>query len=170
MTKTIKSIWLVILGLSMCLLSTTAKGYSAEMRIIKKKSNVTYLSDMKPVSVKGKYMQDKDSEGNKIDLSGIGFEKGLCVSSDSELTYRLDGKYSTLKAVIGNDSAFAEYTGKLIFEVYADGKKIYESKPIGQNEKKEIKVPLEAAKEINLKVKNNGSFSNFAVWAEAHLL
>lgn len=140
-----------------------------EPSIIEKDDKVTYLSDLEPISADSEYTKDQDREGKTIDLKDQVFKKGLCVNSESELIYKIDGKYSGFKAVVGNDSSYAEYTGKLTFIVYADEKKVYESKPLGQADIKNIAVGLNNAQEITLKISDNGESSGFAVWADAYL-
>ena len=166
----IKKRGFIVLGVIFILFMLNLTGVqSATNNVISKKEGVSYLSDMLPVSVKGNYLKDKNVEEVKINLSGVIFEKGLSLTSETELAYAAQAKYGTFKAVVGNDFAFAEYTGKLIFEVYADGKKIFESKPLGQKENETISVQITGAKEITLKIR--ASFpTKFAAWADAQLL
>ena len=160
---------LIVLGIIFVLFIFGLTGaQSATNTVIFKQKGISYLSDVKPASAKGSYLKDKNTEGRRINLNGVIFEKGLSLASETELTYSTKGKYKTFKAVVGNDFAFSEYTGKLIFEVYADGKKIFESKPLSQTESESIDVSITGVKEVILKIK--GSLpTKFAAWADAQM-
>lgn len=170
MSREIRRRGLIILCVVGSILLMNERSFSLGVKntVIFKKNNVSYLSDMRPASAKGKYTKDKNIEGSRIILGRFIFEKGLTFTTGTELEYATKGKYKMLKAVIGNDFAFSEYAGQLIFEVYADGKKIYESRPLVQKENETIGVPITGAKIITLKVK--GSIpTNFVAWADAQL-
>lgn len=159
---------LLVLGVIACLFYTISQVYSEDEQIIEAKSYIKYVSDMEPILAIGKYIKDKDVEGNLIDLGTIKFEKGLCVpSNNSKFTYKIPTDSSIFKAVVGNDNAFAEYPGELTFIIYVDDQKVYESKPIKQNEKEEISVSVKRGSKITLEVKDDGTPTNYAVWADA---
>lgn len=73
---------------------------------------------------------------------GIKYEKGLCVSFTSELTYNLDRKYTYFKCIIGHHDYYPEYKGLLVFRVFVDGGKIYESRQMGAGDSEEVNVTV----------------------------
>ncbi len=127
----------------------------------------TYLSDLEPLYSTGDYLKDMDEEGVLITVQGSEFKKGLCVSSNSELTYDLDGEYDYFKCVIGHHDDFPEYKGKLKFTVLADGKKIYESAMMRAGDSEELDLTVKDVKQLTLIVKDNGISSSYVVWANA---
>lgn len=153
-----------------------------------------YVSDIDPVDVKQyfppeyKYEVDvwgfkKDTNvtGGKLRLDGQVFEKGLGVHSYCSLTYKLGGKYSQFKSVIGLDDS-TRYLGEpgfgaVIFQVLVDGK------PAAEYPSGIVKKKGDKASELLIDLKGKGSLTLVAAfdptslhvlgranWADAHLI
>ena len=170
MRKNIRNLCLIISGLFIfsLVIAVNQKCCAAE-ETSKAGSAVVYLSDLKPIPESYSYIADKDTEGNPLMINGAQFKKGLCVNSNSELIYRIGGKYSAFKVIVGPGDAFSEYKGKLTFAVYGDGKKIYESKPLSVKETEEINVKVEDVVDLSLKVNDDGQHTRAAIWGGASL-
>jgi len=137
---------------------------------IETKKAVVYLSDMKSLSPEAaSYFMDKNKEGLHLMINGEEFKKGISINTNSALIFEIEGKYSTLKVVVGHDDAYLEYKGKLTFIIQGDGKKIYESKPLSAKQKEEISVDVTGVRKLHLIVNDDGLHSPFAVWANASL-
>lgn len=107
-----------------------------------------------------------------ISLRGKKFFKGVSVHSKTELTYELDGKYKKLLSTIGIDDE-AKGKGDVVFAVYGDGKKLFDSGSItGKSRPRPIEVGLKGVKELKLVVDFGRDLDTMdrAVWADAVLV
>lgn len=98
----------------------------------------TWLSDMDWVSATGSWGpverdmsngENAAGDGNPIRLNKVAYAKGLGVVPDSTVTYDLGGRCSRLNTDIGIDDEVDTRGsgGSVVFQVYANGKKIYDS-------------------------------------------
>jgi len=170
MKKNLRNLRILMFGLLIFSLIITVAGtcIAAEEKT-ENKTAAVYLSDLKPVPESSPYIADKDVEGNALQIKGLKFKKGLCVNSNSELIYRIDGKYSTFTVAVGPGVSYLEYPGKLTFDIYADGKKIHESKPLAVKEIEEISVKVVDVRDLSLRVNDDGKHTRFAIWGDASL-
>ena len=131
-----------------------------------------YLSDRNPLKASGKFWKDQDIEGNSPAIGDHAFVKGLCVQSRSEIQYAIESGYSTFYALVGNDPAYAEYKGSVSFEVYVDGHRSFKSRPLktGIGDIEEVRIDISGARELVLKVEDNGIATDYAVWAVAKVI
>ena len=83
----------------------------------------------------------------------------------------MNGQYSRFTAKVGVDAA-TEGRGSVTFEVYADGKKIWESPVMsGLDAPRDVDVEVKGAKRLRLVVGDagDGNKSDAADWIEAVL-
>jgi hypothetical protein len=144
-------------------------------------SALKYLSDLPIVSsINGWGPVEKDrsngetgaSDGNPIRLDGITYAKGLGVHANSEIVYNLTGGYDTFNAVIGVDDEVGN-NGSVIFQVFADGVKVYDSGVrTGAQPAIPISVNIAGATQLKLVVTNAGDGNAFdhADWADARII
>ena len=143
-------------------------------RIPKDKSkDIVYLSDLKPESAKqgwGKLIFDKSVEEKPLTIANTIFEKGLGTHAHSEIIYRLDNGYSFLEGFIGLDQEVV--AGSIIFQIYGDDEKLYESKILSYFTKPEkFSVSVKGKKKLRLVVTDagDGSGADHADWADIKL-
>ena len=131
-----------------------------------------YLSDRDPLKASGRFWNNKDTEGNPPAIDGHVFVKGLCVQSRSEIEYAIEPGYNTFYALVGNDPAYAEYKGSISFEVYVDGRRQFKSRPLkaSTGDIEEVRIDVSGAKDLVLKVEDNGTATDYAVWAVAKIV
>lgn len=89
-----------------------------------------YLSDLQSAYAYvgwGTMTKDKSIGGNTITLNGIPYLKGLGVHAFSGVECRLGGIASRFQADIGVDDEVGAGKGSIVFQVYADGMKLYDS-------------------------------------------
>jgi hypothetical protein len=107
-----------------------------------------------------------------ITLAGITYQKGLGVHANSNLAYDLTGKgYTTFTSDIGVDDEVGAL-GSVIFQVWADGMKLYDSGLMtGSTATKSIIVPVAGKNIFSLVVigGNDGIDYDHADWADAML-
>jgi alpha-galactosidase len=92
-------------------------------------SGTNYLSDLQPVYAYtswGTLLSNESIAGDPITLNGKKYAKGLGANTYAGFEYRLGGMASRFESDIGVDDD-AGSNGSVIFQVYADGVKIYES-------------------------------------------
>ncbi len=120
----------------------------------------------------GEPQVDKNCVGERMSIGGKGFDRGVGSHADSLMHVELDGKVQAFTAKVGVDDR-TEGKGTISFQVYADGKKLFDSGLMkGGDPAKEVNVPLEGARHLMLIVGSGGddvSYDN-ANWAEAELV
>ena len=88
--------------------------------------------------------QPRRQRRQAITLNGKEYDKGIGVAINSSVTYNLDGKYARFFSDIGvDDSTGGE--GSVTFQVWADGKKIFDSGVIHGNDAKKASTPTSPA-------------------------
>lgn len=133
------------------------------------------VSSLKPVTATTGWGQigiDKSVDNNPIKIDGKVYDSGLGVHADSDLVYSLDGKYKSFKATVGLDDEVGS-NGSVIFEVYLDGVKAFDSGVMtGDSKAKDINLSVVGVKEIKLSVRGAGDGINFdhADWGNPVLL
>ncbi len=121
--------------------------------------------------------KDLSVEGNRITLLGedgqdVEYDKGLGTHANSEIVYDLSDKdYGMFEAYVGVDREMKNSdASSLSFEVYADGKKVFDSGVMNVNTpKKHVLVPIIGVSELKLIAKDggNGNGGDHADWADA---
>ncbi len=144
-------------------------------------NTTTFLSVLNPTSATngwGSYERDKSNgesgpaDGNTLTLNGTTYTKGLGVHANSDLTYNLGGQYSTFASDIGVDDE-AGNSGSVIFQVYLDGVKVYDSGVMtGSSATKQISFNTSGKSTLRLMVTDAGNGATFdhGDWAGARLL
>jgi chitodextrinase len=146
-------------------------------------STAAYLSDLTWTSSTngfGPVEKDKSNgenaagDGKTITLNGVTYPKGLGVHAASEIKYNLAGKYSRFVSDIGVDDEMVNTAvSSVVFQVYADGVKIYDSgtmTPTTATQK--IDVDISGKNELRLVVTDggNGISSDHGDWANAQVV
>lgn len=140
-----------------------------------------YLSDLNWLSATnewGPVERDKSNgkqvsgDGKTITLNGITYSKGLGVHANSEVTYALNGQYSTFLSDIGVDDEVGS-NGSVAFQVWGDGIKLYDSGVMtGSSSTKLVNIDISGVNVLKLVVTNGGDNINYdhADWANARLI
>ena len=138
----------------------------------------TYLSDMawtSAVSGWGPVEKDKTNgdqgsgDGGPLILNGVTFAKGLGAHANSDIRYNLAGSCSTFSAQVGVDDD-AGNNGSIVFQVLADGVKIYDSGPVyGWGATQSVNVSVAGKNELALIINDagNGAAWDHGDWADA---
>lgn len=133
-----------------------------------------YLSDLAWSSMTngwGAVQKDQSINGSPLTLSGTIFPKGLGTHAVSESRYLLAGSCTRFKASVGVDDATGA-NGSVVFQVYADATKIYDSGiMLGTTATKTVDVSVAGASQLRLMVTNGGDNidSDHADWALARI-
>lgn len=110
-------------------------------------------------------------DGRTISLNGQTYASGLGVHSNSALTFTLNGQCSTFASDIGVDEEVGT-KGSVVFQVYADGIKLYDSGLMtGSSGTKNVNVSVAGRKQLKLVVTDagDGLYYDHADWANARL-
>ena len=135
-----------------------------------------YLDAIKPVSVSQGYgelaINKNIADGKPLKIAKKEYLRGLCTHANSRIVYDLEGQYSRFQSWIGVDSSVS---GSVIFEIYLDGKKIYNSPLIVKSDfdyQGWVDVDVKGGKKLELVVTDGGDGINadHADWAEARLI
>jgi len=106
-----------------------------------------YLSDIVPHSAtqrRGSLRPDRTVDGQRLRVGGIQFAKGLGTRSAARISYRLYGAYERFETRVGIDDEFKPPAPiELGFEVWGDGRKLWESGPVASG-----RPPVSAAVDI----------------------
>lgn len=145
------------------------------------KDAAVYLSDVQPDSVNqwtGVPELNRNFWGRPFQINGKKFQKGISVFPNSEIIYRLDGRWHTFSAVVSADlNPYANLKkedyrgGKIQFGVYGDGDELFVSRVMDVNASpQKIEIPITGIKELKLVVRTQDwlpYFAQCANWIEA---
>jgi alpha-galactosidase len=113
----------------------------------------------------------ESGDGKLMSIDGQGYYRGIGVKAESAIKFRLDGKYKTFVSDIGLDDQ-SKGKGSVRFQVWADGKKLFDSGEVrGTAKARTITVPVQGKQELWLVVTDagNGNAHDYANWANARL-
>ncbi|GHF36000.1 hypothetical protein HNQ07_001389 [Deinococcus metalli] len=116
--------------------------------------------------------ETKGGDGRTLTLNGKTYSTGLGVHANSTVTFALGGQCATFASDIGLDDEVGT-RGSAVFQVWADGVKLYDSgKMTGSSATKSLSVSVAGRKELKLVVTDAGDKNYFdhADWANARLL
>lgn len=137
--------------------------------------NKVYLDELEPIFVQqdfGELLTNQGIDQSSLELAEVKYNKGLATHANSTIIYQLDGNDSNFHAIIGLDSGQACEDGSIVFLVYIDDKKIYQSAEF-QHTSTPITLDLDItdASVIVLKVNDTGDGikCDHATWADAYL-
>ncbi|HVT89658.1 MAG TPA: NPCBM/NEW2 domain-containing protein [Tepidisphaeraceae bacterium] len=141
----------------------------------------TYVSDLTPTSASngyGPYEKDKSNgesaagDGHTLTINGTTYSKGLGVHAASDISYNLSKQYTQFISDIGVDDEKGG-GGSVIFQVYLDGVKSYDSGIMkGSDSSKTVNLSVAGVNTLRLVVTNggDGADNDHADWAGARLL
>jgi len=146
---------------------------------------VVYLSDFQPTRVQvyaNNFERDVSNDKGKIVLNNVFYKKGLFTHAPALVSYILDGKYLRFESYVGLwDSGnpnrgkrgdFAGTKGSVIFEVWVDSQKKYDSGVLLWNNTEHISISVEGGVRMDLIVREdgNGTDHDWSVWGDAKLI
>ncbi len=141
--------------------------------------STTFVSDMSWVSSTngwGPVERDKSvggqnaGDGNTITLNGVTYAKGLGAHAASTVVVNLNKQFTTFLSDIGVDDETG--AGTVVFQVLADGVKIYDSGVMTQTSTtRQVSVDVTNVTQLTLVVTNGGDNIDYdhADWANARL-
>lgn len=153
--------------------------YSAAASATVPVSTATYLSDLDFTTTQngwGPAERDRsngelaENDGRLISIAGVKYNKGLGIHAESDLLFNLGGQYSRFLSDVGLDDETAG--GSVVFRVYGDGEKLYDSNVItNQTGKKSFNLDVNGVNKLRLVVTAAGDEGEFdhADWAGARL-
>jgi fibronectin type 3 domain-containing protein len=158
--------------------SAGASPQSGEAAATPMPAQTVYLSDLNWVSATIGYgtVQKDKSVGQPtpatITIRGQTYAKGIGTHAVSDIIYNLGGNYATFISDVGIDDE-VDGLGSVIFQVFADGTKIYDSGVVtGASPVQSIKVSVAGVQSLDLRVLNgvSGINDDHADWAGAQLI
>lgn len=133
-----------------------------------KTTNNSYAAPNKNKAHCGKALRLTGQGGNEVV-----YEKGLGTHSTSTVVYDLSDKnYDYFTSYVGVDRQMYGTVGSVVFQVYVDGVKKYDSGLMNSRDiQKYIEVDINGAKELKLVVTDggNGNGSDHATWGDTKL-
>jgi hypothetical protein len=141
----------------------------------------SYLSDLAYVCVANGWGPcEKDmsngeqaaGDGKPITLNGVVYAKGLGVHAVSNVTYAMNGTCTSFSAKVGVDDEVTSSVASVIFQVFADGTKLFDSGAMGATSATQtVTVDVTGRTGLQLVVNNGvtGLDSDHADWADAKL-
>lgn len=124
-----------------------------------------------PVEIDQSNGERRAGDGRTLSIDGREFRRGLGVAINSEIVYTLDGKYEKFFSTIGVDD-YAGNEGSVTFEVWADGKRVFQSGTMTHATKaRSVDVDVSGVKTLKLVTTNagDGGRNDHADWAGARL-
>jgi alpha-galactosidase len=140
-------------------------------------AGTSYLSDHYWLDASSGYsvpLPDASVGGYPITLQGQKYPKGIGVVPQSDVEYYLGNNCTHLSATVGIDDIVNQISpqgGTAIFQVYADGQKIYDSGLVTRSATASVEVDLTGAKVLTLHVDDagDGNYNDRADWAGLQL-
>jgi hypothetical protein len=120
----------------------------------------------------GRPRYGRNMVGAPLEVVETSFENGIGTYARSLLEYSLNGQFRRFRAKVGID-AVTDGKGSVVFEVHADGKKVWSSGVMsGLDEAKEVDVSVEGVKGLRLIVTDAGDGNRYdaANWCEPVLV
>jgi hypothetical protein len=115
-------------------------------------------------------LNDQGVEGKPLSVGGQKYARGLGVHADSEISFPLNGKYTTFHVVPGPDDA---HKGLLEMKILVDGKEVFASGQVRSSgfQAKALTLSVAGAKQLTLVVTDggDGKGGDHASWADAYL-
>lgn len=120
----------------------------------------------------GRPRYGRNMVGTPLVVVETSFENGIGTYARSLIEYSLNGRFRRFRAGVGID-AVTDGKGSVLFEVHADGKKVWSSGVMsGLDEAKEVDVSVEGVKRLRLIVTDAGDGNRYdaANWCEPVLV
>jgi alpha-galactosidase len=137
--------------------------------------DATYLSDMTWISAatdSGSVRADRSSGGNPITLNDTTYTKGIGTHATSRILINLSKHYNRFTSSIGVDDESGT-SGSVVFCVYADGTKKYDSGVMtGSSATEHIDIDITGTDTLTLETTDagDGTASDHADWAGAQVI
>lgn len=133
-----------------------------------KSANQSYGSAKKDLSASGNALRLTSEEGTVVT-----YERGIGAHSTSTIIYDLSDKdYQFFSSYVGVDRQMYGSVGSVVFQVYVDGEKQFDSGLMNSRDPQQyVEVNLAGAKELKLVVTDggNGDGSDHATWGDTKL-
>lgn len=133
-----------------------------------KSTQNSYATPKKDISISNKSLRLTDEDGNEVS-----FERGIGAHATSTIVYDLTDKdYSYFSSYVGVDRQMFASVGSVIFQVYVDGEKKFDSGLMNSRDSmKYLEIDINGAKELKLVVTDggNGIGSDHATWGDTKL-
>lgn len=120
----------------------------------------------------GSLFYDQSVDGKKMQVVDRQFSHGVSTHARSDLVYLVGGRFSRFQAWVGIDIAPGRFKdGTAIFQVVADGQKLYDSGVMRPDSPaRRVDVMLGNANVLRLIVTYVGSYADHVNWADAELV
>ncbi len=108
----------------------------------------------------------------KIRIKDKAYARGLGHHANGEIVFDLSGQYKTFEAEVGVQWSDGKSPGSVVFQVFVDGKKVFDSGVMRENDPpRPVNVSVAGADELRLVANDagDGITSDCADWADARL-
>jgi hypothetical protein len=101
---------------------------------------------------------NKSIQGTDLEIRGVKYKSGIGTHSPSEIVFALNGKVKRFTCLVGPDTS-GGMSDMVIFKVFGDGKKLYESPVLrgGYTGAVPVDLNVSGVKELNLAVERGGA-------------
>jgi hypothetical protein len=112
------------------------------------------------------------ADGRTITLNGATYAKGLGAHAYSDIRYALGQVCTSFDAFVGVDDEISSTKGSIVFQVYGDGAKLYDSGLMtGATATKTVSLQVTGVSELRLVITDggNGKYYDHGDWADARV-
>ncbi|WP_176731644.1 NPCBM/NEW2 domain-containing protein [Micromonospora rhizosphaerae] len=153
----------------------STSGTQLALVVPKPPTGESYLSDLAWLDASSGWQsvtRDREVGGGPINLAGTTYAKGLGLATPGDVTYWVGESCSRLTALAGIDDVVDRVSpagGTAVFEVYADGEKVFDSGLVRRGAAIPVDVSLTGVSELRLHVADggDGGYNDRADWADA---
>lgn len=154
------------------------------------KEVITFLSDLEWTRasagsgfvMKDHFARNRHAPRHPLMLNSVEYGKGLYAHAPSVVSYRIGGQYERFQSDIGLwncgnplrgiQGLFAGKNGSVVFQVWVDGVKLYDSGVLRWNDCQHVSVSVAGGNALDLVVEDggDGNANDWSVWADAKLV
>jgi hypothetical protein len=169
-------------GLTVITVNGATVAYPSTAALVKldfSKGNIAYLSDLdctvsapkaEPDQPVVPFLKDTAGAGLPLKLDGTAYAKGLWVSPETTLSYKLGPDFREFKAIVGISEATEVASSGAKLVVTGDGRELFSGEITRKAKPKELVLDVKGVKELTIRVDPDGLFlGNQVVLAEARL-
>jgi hypothetical protein len=149
---------------------------TVRMRWPIEKIDGVYLDSRNPTSATGEIHKSTSAGKRPMVVAGERFCRGIGMVAPQQAVYELKGQFRRFQSVVGVDTMYMHSRSELVFEVWADGRKLWDSGVMRRCDRaRPVDVDIAGAQTLTLAVRSVAPRSminelKWGDWGEARLL
>jgi hypothetical protein len=149
---------------------------TVRMRWPIEKIDGVYLDCRNPASATGEIHKNTSAGKRPMLVAGERFQRGVGMVAPQQAVYDLGGRFRRFQSLVGVDAMYMYSRSELVFEVWADGRKLWDSGVLRRSDRaRPVDVDIAGARRLTLAVRSTAprpmlNDMKWADWPNARLL